>query len=170
MKQVKPMFGFTIRGVLWLMVVVAATVSWGQHQLPAWKLTLRYGGGTPNDAGPLGHCTATFSSDGNVKIESKGRRGVEGPSDIVVYQTESLPRDRLQAIFAAADAALSEKPFKRRGANEDGEFLRLERTGSQAAKIAHSQLREFREAPPEMKKLVALINELLPERERIPLK
>ena len=116
---------FTIRDVLWLMVVaLAARWACGQQEVPAWTLKLRYGGGTPSDAGPLGHCTATFASNGNVKIESKGRRGVAGPSDVVVYQTESLSRERMQAIFAAADAALKEKPFKRRGANERSKAIR----------------------------------------------
>jgi hypothetical protein len=158
---------------LWLalsLVLAIATWAFGQQPPDQWTVTLRYGGGTPNDAGPLGHCTATFTSDGKVKVESKGRRGVEGPSEIVVYETEALAHDQLQSIFKAADAALSEMPFKSRGANEDGEFLILERTGSQAAKIVHGQLRGFRDAPPEMKKLVALINDLLPEKERIPLK
>ena len=150
---------------LMLFVLVASNVQ-GQQFSPAWTLKLHYGGGTPIDAGPLGHCTATFSSDGAVRIESKGRRGVEGPADMVVYETNKLDPERLQAIFNAADAALREKPFRRRGANEDGDFV-LERTGWYPAKVSHNEMNSFADAPPAMQRLLELITELLPERERI---
>jgi hypothetical protein len=142
----------------------------GKQQSTPWSLQLRYGGGTPNDAGPLGHCIATFTNEGHVRIESKGRQGVVGPSDVVVYETKSLGHEQLQSIFKAADDALREKPFVRRGENADGEFLVLERTGNRPAQIGHYQLNGFSEAPPAMQNLVALLNELLPENERIPLK
>jgi hypothetical protein len=163
------MYPFPPSVLFWLIFLVA--VASGAAGQPApWVLKLRYGGGSPLDAGPLGHCTATFTSDGKVRIESKGRRGVAGPRDVVVYETESLGSEQLQAIFTAADAALKEKPFARRGANEDGSFLVLERTGSQAARVGHYQLNGFCEAPPAMQELVVLLNGLLPEKERIPLK
>jgi hypothetical protein len=141
-----------------------------QSNPTSWTLTFHYGGGTPNDAGPLGHCTATFTSDGKVRIESKGRQGVAGPRDLVVYETDSLERKQLEAIKKTADAALKEKPFVRRGANEDGHFLRLERAGNQPVQVAHNEMDDFSDAPPSMLEFVKLINELLPEKEQMPLK
>ena len=133
-------------------------------------IRFHYGGGTPNDAGPLGHCVAMISRDGMVRIESKGRRGVPGPSNVIVYETKSLDATKVDLIFKAADAALREPPFNRAGANEDGDFLRLERSGHAPTQVSHNQLREFSEAPPAMQDFVILINQLLPAKERIPLK
>ena len=135
----------------------------------ATHIRFLYGGGTPNDAGPLGHCVAIFSRDGVVRIESKGRRGVPGNSNVIVYETKSLDATDVDKIFKAADAALKEPPFKRAGANEDGDFLRLERSGRAPARVSHNQLKAFSEAPPAMQEFVTLINQLLPAKEKIPL-
>lgn len=164
----RPIHRFSV----WLLSLTFATVAETgaaaqQQRSPSWSLTFRYGGGTPNDAGPLGHCTATFTSDGKVRIESKKRRTLP---PLVVYETQSLGRRQLEAISKAADAALKERPFSRRGANEDGMFLRLEREGDRAARVDHSQMNDFSDAPPAMQAFVGLVNQLLPEEERIPLK
>lgn len=46
---------------LWLLItVVVATGVEGQQGAAVRQLTFRYGGGTPGDAGRLGHCTATL--------------------------------------------------------------------------------------------------------------
>jgi hypothetical protein len=75
----------------------------------------------------------------------------------------------LEALAEAANAALREPSFTRRGANDDGSFLRLERTGSQPARVVHSQMNDVASAPPAMQSFVRLMNQLLPEEERIPL-
>jgi len=137
---------------------------------PAWSLSFRYGGGSPNDAGPLGHCTATFTSDGKVRIESKGRKGVSGPRDVLVLEQTSLPGRQLEELAKAADAALKESAYSRLGENQDGVFLRLERQGESPARVVHRQMKDFAEAPPAMRSFVLLVNDLLPEKERIPLK
>ncbi len=134
-----------------------------------WFLKFRYGSGAPKDAGRLGHCTATVTKSGKVRIVSKGRRGVAGPKD-AIYEKDVLDEKELKAIFNAADVAFSEPPFKRSGVMEDGHFLRLERADSNSTRVYHSQMNDFASAPPAMIKFVELINKLVPEKERIPLK
>lgn len=119
--------------------------------------------------GGWGTARRRYSSDGKVRIEAKGRHGVE-PHLAVVYETEALKQETLESIFKAADAALQEKPFTRRGANEDGKFLRLELSGPQPNKVGHNQMNDYCDTPPAMRKFVVLVNELLPEGDRIPLK
>ena len=190
----------------WMFVAATTTASpLVSQQPPVWSLTFRYGGGTPIDAGPLGHCTATFTSDGKVRIESKGRQGASrlpekgvrpslfyqyspeinpqpkgsapffgqaarGPRDVLVWENPSLPSRQLEELTKAADAALKESVYWRNGENQDGFFLRLERKGESPASVFHSQMKDFSEAPPAMRSFVLLMNELLPGKERIPLK
>ena len=138
-----------------------------QPPAPAsWTLTFRYGAGAPNDTGPLGHCTATITSDGKARVESRTRPKLPPR---VVLETQALDGDQLEALAEAANAALREPPFARRGANADGSFLRLERTDTQPARVFHSQMNDFASAPPAMQAVVRLMNQLLPEEERIPL-
>jgi hypothetical protein len=160
---------FSLRTLMVVMLLGWPFCQASGQPAPEWTIIFRYGGGTPKDAGPLGHCTASFTSDGKVRIESKGRRGTSGPADVVVYENDRLEPKRLKALLIAADAALSEKSFKRRGEISDGKFLRLERTGTAAARTTHDQFLEFGEAPPEMRRFVTLVNELLPQKERIPI-
>lgn len=136
---------------------------------PVWSLTFRYGNARPLDAGPRGHCRATFTSAGTVRIESTGRAGSAGPRDLVLFESRSLDRERLDAIAAAAEAALKEPPLTRRGAHEDGSFLRLDRVGDSPTRVFHGQLDRFSDAPPAMLAFIRLVNGLLPENERIPL-
>ena len=133
-----------------------------------WFLRFRYGGGTPTDAGRLGHCTATITKSGKVRIESKGRRDGLGSKDVVIFEQDMLGKEDIDAILNAADVALREPPYKRSGANEDGCFFRLERAGSDSARVYHSQMKDFDVAPNGMVKFAERINKLLPEDERIP--
>jgi hypothetical protein len=155
--------------VLIIASVVAINAFAQEERADSWSIRFSYGGGTPNDAGPLGHCIATISSNGRVRVESRGRRGVKGPRDAVIFKTDSLDSDRLNSLFKAADNALREEPFKRQGSNEDGEFLRLIRNGHRPGHISHSQLRGFSESPPGMQEFVKVFNQLLPKNEQIPL-
>lgn len=155
--------------VLIIASVVAINAFAQEERADSWSIRFSYGGGTPNDAGPLGHCIATISSNGRVRVESRGRRGVKGPCDAVIFKTDSLDSDRLNSLFKAADNALREEPFKRQGSNEDGEFLRLIRNGHRPGHISHSQLRGFSESPPGMQEFIKVFNQLLPRNEQIPL-
>jgi len=155
--------------VLIIASVIAINAFAQQERADTLRIRFSYGGGTPNDAGPLGHCTATISSNGRVQVESKGRRGVNGPGDAVILKIDSLDSDRLKSLFKAADNALREEPFKRQGSNEDGEFLRLVRNGHRPGHISHNQLRGFSESPPGMQEFVKVFNQLLPKNEQIPL-
>jgi hypothetical protein len=167
------MLRYITRLVLGIWMFVAATTTASplvSQQPPMWSLTFRYGGGTPIDAGPLGHCTATFTSEGKVRIESKGRKGASSLRDVLVWENPSLPSRQLEELAKAADAALKESAYWRSGENQDGFFLRLERKGESPASVFHSQMKDFSEAPPAMRSFVLLMNELLPGKERIPLK
>ena len=104
-----------LQAIFMTLVLAMGPNGFGQQQAIAWTIKLRYGGGTPIDAGPMGHCTAVFASDGKVKIASKDRHTREGLANVIVYQNDALPPPQMLAIFQAADAAFRGKPFTRNG-------------------------------------------------------
>jgi hypothetical protein len=152
--------------IMYCLLLVAAVEAYAQEEPTEWSLVLHYGAGAPKDSGQLGHCKATFTSDGNVLVVSKRLRGDMGLRDVVLYRDKLKP-DQLQAFYRAAEAALKEAPYRRRGANEDGYFLVLERMGKEPALVQHKQMNDFLQAPPAMLQFLSLLGDLLPNQGRL---
>ena len=88
----------------------------------------------------------------------------------VAYENDAVSPQLLQAIHEAASAALREAPVVQiRDEVLHPSWVDLECTGSLAGRLQHDALRDFAYAPPAMRKLAALMNGLLPSKERIRL-